>query len=170
MSDEFENLSRAEIFQIAWKAKDKTADKDEIRKVFERFCQIYESEMPLPPELLEFFYDSIKRYLDGDNLEASFGLKRNRGQGKSKEDRHREVASKILELLLTGYSLACSVTELELKNIGLEESQLRKIWAKNKQNAFDACHIERDKKGWTEAEKERLTQIFKDEAWFKPST
>jgi hypothetical protein len=166
--DEFGNLTDAEIFQIGLTVRDKDTEKDEITEVFKRYCELHENNEKISFEMQKFIYECLKRYLDGDNLEASFGLKRRKGVGKNKDDRNTFIAADILSMRLDGCSFENAVFDVSEK-YGVQERQISNIWSKNKQNGLIHLRMKRalDMYPWTDEEKARLFKILGKEEWTK---
>ena len=157
------SISPAEFNLIATQVDDGDADPEQVRRLLEDICNRVDREEGLPPVVLRYIRDSLRRHLEGrrTSLERSFGVKRVR---KPRVERAQLVsmAVEILQLRLKGRNY-----EYAVELVGQENRKKRTVvgeaWSAHK---FDALlelwgERSRNKKPLTEREIARLEKILK---------
>jgi hypothetical protein len=168
--------SDAEIFQVAWNARDGTATPDDAKRLLEYFCYCFDNEKPLPFYLLYHLKDAFSSYLRGDKLlEAALGLKRKRGRPNDSEARDSETAKAVLYFYLEGMSVEEAVLRVEQTKFR-DDRRVWAAWGRYKQTALELVREDKvaqknkpDEQTWTPEDKERLIKIFHKEPWFTNS-
>jgi len=163
-------ISRAEIYQIAWRVRDDEADPEEVRRLLEYICNRIDQEERLPPEVLRYVRDSLREFLDGSakSVDGALGLKkRKRGRRKADETERRSMATEVLRLRLAGSSHRNALGVVATRFFK-EESTISDACVDWKQDALIALRLERDPDvfPWSEEEMQRLEEIFRKEQRF----
>ncbi len=135
-----------DIFQIAQKIQDGTADPEEARRLMRLFCYFVDNELKrikqpkelfgyqpdeqIPKELLWHFRDVFKSILDGKTPEQALGIVRRKGK-PTERDTQLAIAKEILRLRLNGKSstnanmMVCNKFHREKAAVGAAWKQYR---------------------------------------------
>ena len=167
-----------DIFQIAQKIQDGTADPEEARRLMRLFCYFVDNELKrtkqpkelfgyqpdeqVPKELLWHFSDAFKAILDeGKTPLRALGLTRRKSRPKADPKIRVNMAHEVLRLRLGGTSHQDALQQAADK-FGWGVTIIGEAW---KQNKFEAMLKERferpDNHPWTDEEKNKLCEIFK---------
>ena len=163
-------ISRAEIYQIAWQVRDDEADPEEVRRLLEYICNRIDQKERLPPEILRYLRDSLREFLDGSakSVDGALGLKkRKRGRRKISELTRLKMATEVLRLRLAGSNHRNALTVVGAQFFK-EETTISDAWAARKYDALIALRVERDldRFPWSDKEVQRLEEIFRKEQRF----
>jgi len=154
-------LSPAALQQTVWCIRAGAADAETARRVMQHFCELWESERPIPRALLQHLYDAFHAYLyDGKTLESALGLVRRRGRPHAEGIRMR-MATEILRLRMSGVSHQEALAQVS-EQLACGISILGEAWASYKHYAVVLLRKERplDRYPWTDQEARRLREIF----------
>jgi hypothetical protein len=108
-------LTPSKINQIAFAARDGTADPDDVRAALLLFCQCSLERKAIPARLIGFAAESFCRFFElkghygpdervAMTLESAFGLARKKGRPKADEQRRIRIAAEVVRLRLSGVS------------------------------------------------------------------
>ena len=164
---DFEPVSRATIWQIAWQVRDGEADVGDVKRLLMTVCYHFKRQEKLPKELHMFLADAFSRYLSGQaTIEAALGLKKCKsGRRKIDADISTQIAAEFLRHRLEGLSWDDAI-ESTRKVVCKSKTVIEEAWAHHRHDARVVLRIERvlDKKPFSEEEVVVLEKIFKKEA------
>lgn len=96
-----DDLTPADINQIAFEIREQTADPEDARRLLSQFCDFYDQDKIIPYQLIMHFRDSFRVYLAGEQkLESSLGLKRKKARPKADPKIRTQMAIELLRLRL----------------------------------------------------------------------
>lgn len=164
-----EDLTQADINQIAFEIREQKAKPEDARRLLRQFCDFYDRDQTIPYVLNMHFRDSFRVYLAGkQNLESALGLKRKKARPKADPKIRTEMATEVLRLRFLEKVTHEDARERVSKKFGWVESIVSEAWKAHKQEALICLRLERvvDGKPWNSDEVKRLTKIFGKEPWF----
>lgn len=163
-----DELTQADIIQIAFEIREQTADPEDARRLLSQFCDFYDDRNEtIPHELIMHLRDSFRSFLAGEQkLESAFGLKRKRARPKADPKMRTLMAVELLRLRLIKVSHQDALNEVSEK-FGWGVSVIGEAWNAHKQDALICLRLERtlDASAWMPDEITRLTEIFGKEPW-----
>lgn len=162
-SEEFEPLTRANIWYVALQVRDSEADPADVRRLFETVCYHASRKEQLPKELIQYLADGFSFHLAGGTLDAAFGItKRKPGNKKNSDATSVEIATEFLRHRIAGHSWDSAVRETA-QAVCKSKSVIEKAWKLFKVDAWAQLRLERNlgRYPWTAEEEAILLKIFK---------
>ena len=100
-----ENLTPANIFNIAWRIREKEHDPQDARRLLYKYCDLFDKGELIPPELLRHIRDSFSAYLSsGCDLQTALGLTPGSKRSGIDDPMAKDIAIDIWKRRLSGES------------------------------------------------------------------
>ena len=165
MDDEellLENLTPANIFQIAWEISEQTHDPIDAKRLLYKYCDLFKKKEPIPFELFQHFNDAFIKYLSGDtDLDTAFGLTPGKKRSGINKQMGFDIAVDLLKERIKGNSNQVALKTLA-KTYGWSERTIGDIWKKNKLEAVIILRLQKGLEGidLTEEEMNNIIKLF----------